>query len=29
MKNTQEIFKKVLDELGFSGYKPSEMTNSV
>jgi hypothetical protein len=28
MKTTNEIFKEVLDELGFSGYKPSQMSNS-
>ena len=28
MKTTSEVFKEALDELGFSGHKPSEMTNS-
>lgn len=28
MKTTTEIFKEVLEELGFAGYKPSQMTNS-
>ena len=28
MKTTNVIFKEVLDELGFSGCKPSEMSNS-
>ena len=27
-KTPAEIFKKVLQELGFDGYKPSEMSNS-
>lgn len=28
MKTTREVFKETLDKLGFSGYKPNEMTNS-
>lgn len=28
MKTTREVFKETLDKLGFSRYKPSEMTNS-
>jgi hypothetical protein len=28
MKTTSEVFKEVLIELGFAGYKPSQMTNS-
>jgi hypothetical protein len=28
MKTTQELFKEVLEDLGFAGYKPSEMSNS-
>ena len=28
MKTTQEIFKEVLEELGFAEYKPDQMTNS-
>lgn len=27
-KNSADIFKEVLDDLGFSGYKPHQMTNS-
>lgn len=26
--SAEEVFKKTLDDLGFSGYKQSEMTNS-
>jgi hypothetical protein len=28
MKTSSEVFKEVLIELGFAGYKPSQMTNS-
>lgn len=28
MKTTEEVFEEVLKELGFDGYKPSQMTNS-
>jgi len=28
MKSAHEIFKEVLIELGFDGYKPNDMTNS-
>lgn len=28
MKTPQEVFKEVLEELGFAGYKPNQMTNS-
>lgn len=28
MKTTATVFKEVLEDLGFSNYKPSEMTNS-
>lgn len=28
MKTSQEVFKEVLEELGFAGYKPDQMTNS-
>jgi len=28
MKTTHEVFKEVLKELGFDGFKPDQMTNS-
>jgi hypothetical protein len=28
MKTTQEVFKDVLEELGFDGYRPKDLTNS-
>lgn len=28
MKTPQEVFKEVLEDLGFAGYKPDQMTNS-
>ena len=28
IKTTHEVFKDVLEELGFSDYKPNQMTNS-
>lgn len=28
MKTAQEVFTEVLEELGFDGYKPKDLTNS-
>ena len=28
MKTTREVFTEVLEELGFDGYKPKDLTNS-
>lgn len=28
MKTSREVFKETLERLGFSNYKPSEMSNS-